>query len=206
VDRIVEFFSLYPGTNNPIFGLYDFGIREPLSGQAANGSFFLRVGSAIGRIPVKLPPGTWELQGRIQAEIPATTLTVPVTVVNDLDPFNFIAQQDLAASPVPIDIVGTIQARSGVRIIRVQLDAQFENDSIEREISLSANATGTAQLTVEAKDGVEAEGNVYLAKVKDSGELAFGGQFTLSGTASAGETLKLTIKFKRLTGFTLTQK
>lgn len=207
VLRTVRFFSNYPKTNVAVFGTYDFGLLSVETGTKDSNNFSLRPGSTVGYIRTRLPAGSWTLEGRVLVDLPAGTWQVPVSsVVPGFDPFDFVVASDVAGTVVPYDLSGSLSVKGGQKVVDVYLEPVIEEASVEREIEISASTTGTGEINAEAKAGVEGEANALIADGKVHGEIVYGGRMSLSGTLGAGQTLKLTITYQRLRGFTMVQK
>jgi hypothetical protein len=205
VERVVRVFSTYPGSSAPVGGLYDFAFEDVLSRKKDNGSFQIGVGTPVGQLRVALPAGEWTVISRMQVFLPASITTVPVTVVPGLDPFDFTASQELAGSAVPLEVAGRVSVKPSMRVVDVRLEPVIAEVTVEREIELSTSATMSTEFQSEAKVGVEAAANELIASEKLSGEVAFGAKLGLSGTVGTGQTLKLTITYKKIERFNFVQ-
>jgi hypothetical protein len=206
IERTLRFFSTYPKTNVAVFGTYDFGIQVANTDAKDGNNFSIRPGATVGYIRTRLPAGEWTLIGRVQVDLPTDTWAIPVGVVPGIDPFNFAVSQEIAGTVVPFDLSGNVTVKDATRVIDIYMEPNIEQETVEREIEIDASTTGSAKINGQVKAGVEGEANAIIEKAKVKGEIAVGTEMSLSGTAKAGQTLKLKINYRRITGFKLTQK
>jgi hypothetical protein len=201
IERVVRVFSNYPNSSVAVFGTYDFGLKNVLTKDRDSKSFSLRPGDTVGEIRTRLPSGAWTVEGRVQADIPTSTWDVPVKLIPGIDPFNFSVSEEIAGSVIPFDINGSINAKESSRVIDISLEPIIEENTVERELEITAGTEGSTEVNAQVKEAVQLEGNALIGKAVENTEVAFGGKISLTGKASAGNKVKISITYKRLKGF-----
>jgi hypothetical protein len=196
LERVVQFFVLHEDSSIVVPGDYQFEVEDAYSAVGTSFAFSVGSGRRIGATRLSIPAGVWNIAGYVRVRLPNNVVRIPVKVLPGLDPVTFNAERTLLGPESVYEVADQITVEENAKVVSLFLRPTIHEIKVEREIQLSASATGTAQYNAEVKAEIEAKGTVGVAEVGASGGTALSAGYSLSGTLGASQTLKLTMVFK----------
>ncbi len=196
MERVVQFFIMHEDSDIVVPGNYQFDIEEVVSGVGVSFQFSIGNGRRIGSTRLRIPAGTWNISGYVRIRLPDNVVEVPVTIVPGLAPVHFVAERSQLAGDKVHEVAKSMKVAEGDAVISLYLRPVIQEIKAEREVQLSADASGSAEVGVETKADIEAAGNAAVAEVKMSGGTAITAGYKVTGSVGASQKVTLTMAYK----------
>ncbi len=196
MERVVQFFIMHEDSDIVVPGDYQFDIEEVLSGVGVSLSFSIGSGRRIGSTRLRIPAGTWNISGYVRVRLPDNVVEVPVTIVPGLDPVLFVAERSQLAVDKVYEVAKSMKVAEGDAVISLYLRPIIQEIKAEREVQLSTDASGSAEVGVQTKADVEATGKLAVAEVKMSGGTALTAGYKVTGSVGASQKVTLTMTYR----------